>query len=67
MTVSDMKAILNGYLIMNGYSPTGAAYMIGNELQMDARDEFGTFKMFRISPKDVISTFVIAKREWVTI
>lgn len=64
MTSNDMKATLHDYLLLNGYRPTGSSYMIEDELQMDARDEYGTFKLFRISPDNVISTFVIEKRDW---
>lgn len=67
MTIIDMKAILHDYLIMNGYRPEGKGYMIKDELQMDAFDEHGKFRLFRISPKDVLSTFVISKRKWVKI
>lgn len=66
MSINDMKAILQDYLIMNGYRPE-ASYMIKDELQMDAFDEFGAFRLFRISPRDVISTFVTKKMEWVKI
>lgn len=67
MTSNDMKATLHDYLLLNGYRPTGSSYMIEDELQMDARDEYGMFKLFRISPTNVIRTFVIAKRDWIAI
>ncbi|MFC5975973.1 hypothetical protein [Carnobacterium antarcticum] len=67
MTANDMKAALHDYLIMNGYRPTGSAYMIESELQMDALDEYGKFSLFRINPKNVIRTFVISQRAWVEI
>lgn len=67
MPIKDMKAILHDYLIMNGYRPEGKGYMVKDEFQMDAFDEHNKFRLFRITPKDVLSTFVISKREWVAL
>lgn len=67
MSVNDLRAALHDYLVMNGYRPDGKSYMIKDELQMDAFDEYGKFRLFRMNPKAVISTFVIAKRAWVEI
>lgn len=67
MVLNDMKAALQDYLIINGYRPEGNGYLIKEELQMDAFDEYGKFRLFRMSPNAVISTFVISKRAWVEI
>lgn len=60
----EMKEALEDYLILNAYTP-GSSYKINDELQMDANNEFGSMKCFRITPKGEIKVFKHAK--WSTI
>lgn len=60
----EMKETLEDYLILNAYTPV-TSYPIEDELQMDANNEFGSIKCFRITPKGEIKIFKHAK--WVVI
>lgn len=60
----EMKAALEDHLILNAYTPC-AAYEIEDELQMDAKNEFGSMNYFCITPKGDIKVFKHAK--WSTI
>lgn len=60
----EMKAALEDHLILNAYTPV-TSYAIEDELQMDAKNEFGSTDYFRITPKGEIKIFKHAK--WSTI
>lgn len=60
----EMKETLEDYLILNAYTPV-TSYPIEDELQMDAKNEFGSTDYFRITPKCEIKIFKHAK--WSTI
>ena len=60
----EMKETLEDYLILNAYTPV-TFYPIEDELQMDAKNEFGSMNYFRITPNGDIKVFKHAK--WSTI
>ncbi|MER2226142.1 MAG: hypothetical protein ABS916_03715 [Carnobacterium sp.] len=60
----EMKETLEDHLILNAYTPV-TSYPIEDELQMDAKNEFGSMNYFRITPKGDIKIFIHAK--WSTI
>ena len=64
LSKAEMKDALTEHLILNIYTPC-AAYEIEDELQMDAKNEFGSMSYFRVTPKGEIKVFKHAK--WNTI
>lgn len=56
----EMKETLEDYLIFNAYTPV-TSYPIEDELQMDAKNEFGSMNYFRITPKGDIKIYKRAK------
>ncbi|MBT2732094.1 hypothetical protein [Carnobacterium sp. ISL-102] len=56
LSVKEMKETLTDHLILNIYTPV-TSYAIDDELQMDAKNEFGSTDYFRITPKGEIKVF----------
>lgn len=60
LSKEEMTDVLTEHLILNIYTPV-TAYAIEDELQMDAKNEFGSTDYFRITPKGEIKLFKHAK------